>query len=506
MRTIGHPRSPKRGRRRKAAVLATGALVLAGAACASASVPAPALRPGWPPSGESAPGPPAVDADGRVYLSVREGIVVLNPDGTRRALIRGSRLDPPVRGRDGRIYALRYRGERLVRVGADGRLEEVGGRVPFGRQLTLTDVSVGGRPVGVLTFNSGFGDPTALGPGEIVYAARRSPGIFIPPGPNPFPATLRAVAPDGAVVWSRDLPADPGILVGAPDGSVRLALELGPLLAFASDGTPLWSAEVDGIPQAIAVAADGTTYVTSGSRVVPYGYTLTAFGPDGSLRFARALPGTPGAPAVAGDGTVFVPITGPKSLRRGVVLVLSPLGALRFRLALPAPAAGIALAEDGSLIVAVSGASMLLALASPLRPAPAQTGLGLSHRRFRSAGPVSVCPAPAACRPETPLGTTLAVDLAARSRIGIAVRRQGARAAIIRSSAGDFPAGPARIRFDGRSQPGSRAAIRGPLRSLCGGPTCTPLAPGGYRITVTLRVLRTGALRHLSADVTILVR
>jgi len=494
------------------AIAASALVALVGAATSSAA-PAPVLRSGWPPSGESAASV-AVDGAGLVYTSVpRTGMVVLNPDGTRRRVIRSSLLGPPVRGRDGRIYTIRYRGEQLQVVTRDGRLEDVGGQIPFGHYLDLTDVSPAGKPVGVLSFKGEVSSMSALGPGEVVYQA--TPGGTPVPGEAAVPARLTAIAADGSMLWSRDLPTDPRAIAGAADGGVRLALADGEVLALAPDGTELWSSSVDGAPYGLATSADGTTYVTARPALpLQVGGQIVALGSDGARIFGPyELGGEPGVPIVGPTGTVFV-----TTERRHVVaeenylIALSPAGEILAALRLPGVPLRVAAAPDGSAVVPSlaygPGTDVLVATDAPVRAGPpARSGLRISRRRFRSAGPVSVCAAVGRCRPAVPLGTTLSLWLGRRATIGIAVTRAGARAPFIRTTLGDFRRGHLWIRFDGRSLPAHQLGLEGRLRALCGpspsppGP-CRPLRPGGYRVTVTVAPT-SGSPRNLHADVVV---
>jgi hypothetical protein len=147
-----------------------------------------------------------------------------------------------------------------------------------------------------------------------------------------------------------------------------------------------------------------------------------------------------------------------------------------------------AIAGDGTLYVTASHlerayaipAGTVLALAGPSAPrkvalpdarrqGPLVAGLRIRPARFRTSGPVSLCPAAgAACRPATRLGSTISFTLRREAAVSLIVRRVGDGRVV--------------ARLDRRVLPGTtwRSALDlTPLPTAAG----RALAPGRYTLT-----------------------
>jgi outer membrane protein assembly factor BamB len=115
-------------------------------------------------------------------------------------------------------------------------------------------------------------------------------------------STWHAVSPQGAVLWSLDLPRTNDTPAIRPDGTLYGALLDGGLVAVSSGGSIRWIlSDIDG-KSSPAIGSDGTVYLAGLDHVY-------AVSPQGELQWTFETTGRPFAfssPAVASDGTIYV--------------------------------------------------------------------------------------------------------------------------------------------------------------------------------------------------------
>lgn len=447
---------------------------LIGAAATSAAAEGPPTWPA-PPGG----GAPAVLPDGRVYVAdaMHRGLIALNRDGTRRALVRGLGLGAPVAGAgaDGRVgvYALRRADERLLRVSDDRTLQVVGGQVPFGRQSILTGVTSDGQPLRSVTLRDGHSIQALNAWGEVLTARDDS----YPEMTRHSGLTLHDR--NGAVLWSQTGELVHTVAISSDmEGGWRVLTTTGKrqssLRSLGRDGVERWSVDIAGSPVGLAVAADRTVHVLTRPSWTPIG-RLTAVTGMGEVLPSRRVPGRPvGGPVI---GRAGVSVTTTNAL---LTYGHTPNAPLLRTVPIPginsAPTAG----QDDRLYVAsdVGTYSVGSSYPAPTGRLVAQVG------RFRSAGAPSDCAVQGRCRPAVPLGTTISTRLPRAADVEVALTRRGASRASGRAHLGTLPAGPLKLRVTGRVDRRSTAAVP----PLCFADRCTPVGAGHYVITVVIRV------------------
>jgi outer membrane protein assembly factor BamB len=116
-------------------------------------------------------------------------------------------------------------------------------------------------------------------------------------------STWYAVSPQGAVLWSMDLPTSFTTPAVGADGTLYGSLLDGGLIAVSPAGTVRWTlSDLNGIRSSPAIGQDGTIYVAGLDRVY-------AVSPQGDIRWTYETTESVFAhssPAVASDGTIYV--------------------------------------------------------------------------------------------------------------------------------------------------------------------------------------------------------
>jgi outer membrane protein assembly factor BamB len=133
-----------------------------------------------------------------------------------------------------------------------------------------------------------------------------------------------AVSPQGAVLWTLDMPDSRATPAIGGDGTLYAGLRDGGLIAVTPGGGVLWTLwGLDKIRSSPAIGPDGTIYVAGH-------YHVYAVSPQGELQWAYEAPDrvfVHSAPAVANDGTIYVGGTD------GLLYAVDPDGSLRWTLA-----------------------------------------------------------------------------------------------------------------------------------------------------------------------------
>ncbi|MCO5166803.1 MAG: PQQ-like beta-propeller repeat protein [Planctomycetes bacterium] len=196
---------------------------------------------------------------------------------------------------------LRARHAGLLRVDAEGRrIEDLGAWRP-----QVAPLLVLGDP---LAWDGGSGRRVGPAPAADVLAWRGTgalaPGVA--GGAFALGDALVALAPDGAVRWTRPGPAQD--VACSQDGSrvvasVGTALLSRPRAFDAATGAPLW----EGAPRPRSLAELSPEHVAAaddGAWLVAAGLALARLDPDGAPRWERKLEGPVGPPATVGDRVV----------------------------------------------------------------------------------------------------------------------------------------------------------------------------------------------------------
>lgn len=197
----------------------------------------------------SPPAPPAVGADGTVYVSAADGSFrAIAPDGTVRwSLALGSwAIVPPVPTADGVVIAL-----------------DIGSVIRFdsnGQQRWRTELST--NPAGMAVGNDG--------------------SVYVTAGDK----SLRALNPNGQQLWQVPIDSRPTAPAVGPDGRVFVGAEDGKFRVVQPDSTVAGIFDFDDpVTVAPVVGRDGVVYVSAGGRDV----TVLAFGPT-ALRDTYRVP------------------------------------------------------------------------------------------------------------------------------------------------------------------------------------------------------------------------
>ncbi|MGC4119468.1 MAG: PQQ-binding-like beta-propeller repeat protein [Myxococcales bacterium] len=254
-------------------------------------------------------GPPALAADGSVYVGSADGKVnAVGPGGSLKwsSVVAG---------------AAEYRSPQLA-VGADQVLYAVG------------DVLSALKPDGALKWSYGAKPsfywplPPAIGADGTVYFT------------NGQTDTLDAINPDGTLKWSAEEDLVNTAPALGPDGTIVVGRMLGAVTAVRADGTLRWSYSTgtsDSV-DLLAVGADGSVYAATGSL-------MTALSPDGALKWTTAA--TDAEIATGPGGDLYV--VSDKKLQ-----AFGSDGSLKWSFGLSV-ARGLAVGPDGTVYVGGSG-------------------------------------------------------------------------------------------------------------------------------------------------------
>ncbi len=232
--------------------------------------------------------PPAVAADGTIYVS-RGHLYAANPDGSQKwAYPAGSGKGSPAVGFGGEVYVEGYR--------------------------WLYSISTGGNMIwtNLLGGSYLFGSP-AIAPGGAIYA------------PSPENGILYAIDPGGTEKWEAGVGfANANSPAIGADGTVYTTG--GALYAFSPSGTNLWVNTTNWFQSSSpAIGKDGTIYVASWGAGSLYAIT-----PAGTVKWRTVLaPNDPtnapiaATPAIDASGTIYYPVF-------NTLYALSPTGSVRW--------------------------------------------------------------------------------------------------------------------------------------------------------------------------------
>ena len=329
--------------------------------------------------------PPAIGADGRIYVGSSGGLTVLEPNGTvvTRIPSVGALTVPPMIGADGTIYCLSSPTHALAAVTPAGvQLWKLAltGTVDAGpalgsdsiylgvgndfRSISLSGTNRWSFPVGIAT----RGAPVIGTDGTIYFTS--------------YNRTLYALTPLGSLRWSTNLPglAD-GLAVGG-DGRIYAACNserggVSQLVSVKPDGSVAWSynpvtSSLIGIP---SLAPDGTIYVPASDRY------LHAVNANGTRKWRYLASGQLDSPIVTGDGSIYLGAT-------DGLMAIGPNGNLLWKTNLQAdvrvtPALGV----GGAVLVGTRNANFLIAVAGLNGPAPSPWPLSRhDYRNTANAG------------------------------------------------------------------------------------------------------------------------
>jgi outer membrane protein assembly factor BamB len=271
---------------------------------------------------------PAIDANGTVYISSRDGnLYAINPDGSQKWFYDlgdyelGVWLSSPAIGLEGTVYIdvpsyMVSHHAFLYAINPDGSLKwtyDVGGDVnPFPESPTIGIDGVvyvkGAKADGYSVVHAIYPDGSLKWtwsndgvPIADTYPALGLDGIVY----QSFIGQFRAINPDGSLKWKYSngstIIISPAI--GANGTIYVTSAQAGEIYAFNLDGSILWSKAIPG--GSAAIGADGTIYTRSQSK-------LNAINADGSLDwvFDMGIHAThseeSSSPAIGADGTLYL--------------------------------------------------------------------------------------------------------------------------------------------------------------------------------------------------------
>ena len=287
--------------------------------------------------------PPAIAADGTLYVAGEGGVVALGSDGTQRWFVNSGAFEhTPALTPRGELLLIERSGALLL-VDRQGQAKRVNTPDPLVGSPLVTDqgtVVAGTREGAVRVFDLSGSQLTAIGPRHAppVRVAALDGGLIASMGKDDqlllfsVHAGLDArhhlpheslagpvVADDQTVFWVSD---DGSLLGSSPTGRLRVSAQLG----------------TTGLRASPAVGRDG------GVRIGVYPRVLVCIGGSGDERWRRGLDGEPGDVTLDVDDTALV-VTD-----RGSLYALEADGALRYRLALRARDVGRpVLGGDGTI-------------------------------------------------------------------------------------------------------------------------------------------------------------
>lgn len=256
---------------------------------------------------------PAVGPDGTLYTAESIGFLyAIHPDGSQKwrfAMSGVVVLGGPALGPDGTVY-----------IGDDANI------------LYAIDAATGNPRWQTQLSGEILSSPAVAADGTIYIRCENG--------------RLYALAPNGVVKWSVELPASALSLASpiiAPDGTVYCGAADGRLYAVSASGVKKWEfdtgASIYGTP---AIGTDGTIYLGSASK------RFFALSPDGIPLWAVTLPDEiGGSPAIGLDGTIYF------GCGDGRLYAIAPEGTVRWSYAtgaeiiLGAPA----IASDGTIYI-----------------------------------------------------------------------------------------------------------------------------------------------------------
>lgn len=240
----------------------------------------------------SHPHAPAIGADGTIYVGTKDGLLALNPDGTKQWLFEGYVIEnAPAIGSDGTIY-FGSTNQGIYAVHPDGTL----------KWSYYTPDAIGSSP--------------SIGADGVIYVGSEENMLY-------------ALFPDGALKWKLEVGDSYGHIDSSPaigdDGAIYFgALESSISRYFyainTDDGTLKWRFQTEtSVDASPAIGVDGTIYFGTSD-----GY-LHALGPGGALKWKfKTGDDVDSSPAIGTDGTIYV------GSNDDNIFAISPEGSLKW--------------------------------------------------------------------------------------------------------------------------------------------------------------------------------